>query len=86
MRFLSMNYVSDKLLQNIEGFAHFDKGLDTAVELLGGVGCGELDADSRLALWHYWVVEACHINTLLLQCSCKLLAESCIVQHYRADS
>ena len=78
--------MSDELLQNLEGFADFDEGLNTAVELLGGMRRRELYADTRLTLWHYWIVEACHINTLFLQCSSELLAQARIVQHHRTDS
>ena len=78
--------MSDKLFKNFEGFADFDKCFDTAIELLGGMRRRELYADTRLTLWHYWVVEACHINALFLQCCSKLLNESCILQHDSTDS
>ena len=78
--------MSDELLQNFEGFAHFDKCLNTAVELLGGVRSRELYADSRLTLWHYWIVEAGYINALFLQCRSELLAQTSVVQHHRTDS
>lgn len=40
------------------------KGVDAAVNLLGRVCCGELDADARLALWNDGVREADDVNAL----------------------
>ena len=54
------------LLDNIQLLANLDEGGDGAVELLAGVGCGELDADTCLALRYNRVVEAGYIDVFLL--------------------
>ena len=61
-----MNYELGILFKNAELFADFDEGSDTLIQLLLCMSSRELHADTRLALWHYWVVEARHINTFLL--------------------
>ena len=61
------------LLDNIQFLANLDKGGDGAVELLAGVGCGELDADTCLSLRYDRIVEAGHIDVFLLQLGSELL-------------
>ena len=61
------------LLDNIQFLANLDKGGDGAVELLAGVGCGELDADTSLSLRYNRVVEAGYIDVFLLQFGSELL-------------
>ncbi|MNL84918.1 hypothetical protein D3C87_2130430 [compost metagenome] len=47
--------------------------------------CGDLHADTRLALRNNGIEKADYINAFIEQFSCKLLCQFCLVKHDRDD-
>ena len=74
------------LFEYAETVSYLCESLDTTLELLACVPCGDLHTDARLSLWDDRVVEARDKNAHLLQRSCELLRELRIVEHYGAYS
>ena len=73
------------LFEHAKFLAHLDKGGDTLVELLAGVGGRELHTDAGLALGHYRIVEARDVDTFLEQTVGIALRERRVVEHHGAD-
>ena len=46
----------------------------------------ELNTNTSLALWYYWIIETSYIDTLFKELSCIYLRQLSIVKHYRTDS
>ena len=62
-----------KLLEDAKFLTNLDEGLNATVKLLGSVTCRNLNTDTCLTLWYYWVVETCYEYTLLLELCCEVL-------------
>src|SRR3712207_6132715 len=76
---------ANALLKQAKFLAYLDKGSNTLVELLCGMGCRELHSDACLTLRNHRIAEASNVDSLVQQQSGILLCQRSIVNHHGAD-
>ena len=73
------------LSNNTKLLAHLSKGVNSHIDLLIRMCCGQLSSDPSLTFGHNRIAEPDHIDTLFHQRLGHLSSQARITQHHRRD-